>query len=91
MTDVLMILSEQFGLTNSGFSTALYGTSENPDFTVGLDALMNQLKFDPLKGGVPFLNLTGFGGSGKTTLAKKLCWDPEVLGMSASLFSSRLF
>ncbi|XP_028779381.1 uncharacterized protein LOC114735794 [Neltuma alba] len=72
MTDLPMSPSEQSGL--------LYGTPENPDFTVGLDKLLNQLKFDLLKGSDPFLNLTGFGGSGKTTLAKKLCWDPVVLG-----------
>ncbi|KAK4262266.1 hypothetical protein QN277_027848 [Acacia crassicarpa] len=80
ITDVLMILSEQFGPRNYCLGTALYGIPENPEFTVGLDKLLNQLKFDLLKGSEPFLNLTGFGGSGKTTLAQKLCWDPEVLG-----------
>ncbi|KAK4262265.1 hypothetical protein QN277_027847 [Acacia crassicarpa] len=58
---------------------ALYGAPENPDFIVGLDQLLNQLKFDLLNGTKPFLNLIGFGGSGKTTLAKNLCWDPQVL------------
>lgn len=81
MTDVFMILSEQFGPTNYTLRTALYGYPENPVFTVGLERFLNQLKFDLLKGSETFLNLTGFGGSGKTTLAQKICWDPDVLGM----------
>ncbi|KAF7828758.1 putative disease resistance protein [Senna tora] len=80
VTDSLMILSQQFGHINYGMGTALYGAPENPEFTVGLEMLLEQLKIEVLKDGLSFLNLTGFGGSGKTTLAKKLCWEPQVLG-----------
>ncbi|KAI9088925.1 hypothetical protein K1719_029204 [Acacia pycnantha] len=76
---VVRIPIDQSGLSNYGLATALYGTPENPDFVVGLDELLNQLKFELLSGTKPFLNLIGFGGSGKTTLAKKLCRDPQVL------------
>lgn len=94
VTNILEVLLEQFGHVNYGMGTALYGAPENPDFTVGLESLdgpFNELKFELLKDGVSLLNLTGFGGSGKTTLARKLCWDPQVRGKTSCDPSSIIF
>lgn len=58
---------------------------EPPSFTVGFDVPMRELKVRLLQdqvGGTVVLNVTGSGGSGKTTLAKKLCWDDQVKGMN---------
>lgn len=81
ITDCLVILLNQFGNVNYGImGSALYGAPENPEYTVGLEMQLKNLRYEVLKDdGVSFLNLTGFGGSGKTTLAKKLCWDAHVL------------
>ncbi|KAK7359895.1 hypothetical protein VNO77_01862 [Canavalia gladiata] len=57
-----------------------FGVPKNPEFTVGLDALLSKLKMEVLREGVSILVLTGMGGSGKTTLASKLCWDEQVKG-----------
>ncbi|KAI9109415.1 hypothetical protein K1719_019469 [Acacia pycnantha] len=52
-----------------------------PEFTVGLDGpLMKQLKDKLINGDDQVLNLYGFTGSGKTTLAKILCRHPQVKG-----------
>ncbi|WJX89727.1 hypothetical protein P8452_71699 [Trifolium repens] len=51
-----------------------------PDFTVGLDFHLNQLKSWLLSSGVSVCVLIGLGGSGKTTLATLLCWDDQVRG-----------
>jgi len=53
-----------------------------PDFTVGLDVPLHQLKNWVLSSGtgVSVRVLTGLAGSGKTTLATLLCWDDEVRG-----------
>ncbi|BAT75546.1 hypothetical protein VIGAN_01342100 [Vigna angularis var. angularis] len=55
---------------------------EPPAFTVGLDVHLRALKFKLLKnhhvGSV--LTVTGTGGSGESTLAKKFCSDEEVKG-----------
>ncbi|XP_020234476.1 probable disease resistance protein At5g66900 isoform X2 [Cajanus cajan] len=57
-----------------------FGVPENPEFTFGLDGPLSKLKMEVLKEGVSIIVLTGFGGSGKTTLATKLCWDEQVKG-----------
>lgn len=59
-----------------------FGVPEEPEFTVGLDAPLRELKMELLKEGVSIIVLTGLGGSGKTTLVTKLCWDELVIGMS---------
>ncbi|KAJ7951597.1 Disease resistance protein [Quillaja saponaria] len=51
-----------------------------PKFTVGLDGHVEELKRRLLKGGVSVIVLTAAGGLGKSTLAKKLCWDKQVKG-----------
>lgn len=74
----------------------LCGVPEEP-YCVGMDEPLNKLKIKLLKDGVSVLVLTGLPGSGKTTLAKKLCWDPQIKGnFTASnsmplLFSFTLF
>ncbi|KAL2333605.1 hypothetical protein Fmac_014818 [Flemingia macrophylla] len=57
-----------------------YGIPQNPEFTVGLDVLFSKLKMEILGDGMSIHLLTGLGGSGKTTLATKLCLDEEVKG-----------
>ncbi|XP_027153277.1 probable disease resistance protein At5g66900 [Coffea eugenioides] len=49
-----------------------------PEFVVGLDAPLEELKLMLLKDGVSVLVLSAPGGCGKTTLAKMLCHDPQI-------------
>ncbi|CAA2963296.1 Hypothetical predicted protein [Olea europaea subsp. europaea] len=49
-----------------------------PDFVVGYDVQLRELKAMLLKDGVPIVVLSTPGGSGKTTLAKLLCNDDEI-------------
>lgn len=77
---------ETLVLSSSGFTSGgtamrgLCGAPEKPAFTVGLDGALKKTKIELLKGDAPILVLTGLPGSGKTTMAKKLCWDPDVKG-----------
>ncbi|CAK8562365.1 unnamed protein product [Lathyrus sativus] len=57
-----------------------FGVPQNPEFTVGLDLSLINLKMEVLRDGRSTILVTGFGGMGKTTLAAKLCWDAEVKG-----------
>jgi len=57
----------------------LSGAPEKPEF-IGMIRQFNELKDELMKGGSSVLVLTGLGGSGKTTLAKNLCWDPLIKG-----------
>nr|POF20208.1 putative disease resistance protein [Quercus suber] len=52
-----------------------------PDFTVGLDMPMKELKTLLLKEEVQLLLLTAPGGCGKTTLVQMLCQDDQIRGM----------
>ncbi|XP_059623781.1 probable disease resistance protein At5g66900 [Cornus florida] len=51
---------------------------EAPKFTVGLDVPLQELRGRLLEDGAPVVVLSAPGGSGKTTLAKKLCHDVEI-------------
>ncbi|KAL2333610.1 hypothetical protein Fmac_014823 [Flemingia macrophylla] len=57
-----------------------FGVPEKQEFSVGLDVPLSKLKMELLKEGVSTMVLTGLGGSGKTTLVTKLCWDEQVKG-----------
>ncbi|CAJ2670528.1 unnamed protein product [Trifolium pratense] len=56
----------------------LWGAPEEPVCVVGMNEPLNNLKIELIKDGVSVHVLTGFGGSGKTTLVKKLCWDSQI-------------
>lgn len=65
-----------------------------PDFTVGLDVPLHQLKNWVLSSDVSVDSvhvLTGLAGSGKTTLATLLCCDDKVIGnIYNSIYASLL-
>ncbi|CAI9775604.1 unnamed protein product [Fraxinus pennsylvanica] len=52
-----------------------------PDFVVGLDVQLQELKEMLLKDGVPIVVLSGPDGCGKTALAKLLCNDDIIKGI----------
>ncbi|CAJ2635464.1 unnamed protein product [Trifolium pratense] len=85
LREVLEILNkENFEKKLSGSGGPIFkgpfGVPENSEFTVGLDLQLMKLKTELLKDGRSTLLVTGMGGLGKTTLAKKLCWDEQVKG-----------
>ncbi|XP_031275561.1 probable disease resistance protein At5g66890 [Pistacia vera] len=51
-----------------------------PQIAPGLDVQLEELKMDLLKKGMQVIVLSAPGGSGKTTLVKKLCKDDKVKG-----------
>ncbi|KAK7406591.1 hypothetical protein VNO78_08219 [Psophocarpus tetragonolobus] len=55
----------------------LCGAPQEPE-CLGMDEPLAKLRIDLLKPGLSVLVLTGLGGSGKSTMAKKLCWDLQV-------------
>nr|POE89716.1 putative disease resistance protein [Quercus suber] len=58
-----------------------FAVHEPPDFTVGFDMPMKELKTLLLKEEVQLLLLTAPGGCGKTTLVQMLCQDEIIKGM----------
>ena len=82
--EVLELLDiENFQLKLKGVGSPIkcpFGVPENPEFTVALDLPLSKLKMEVIRDGMSTLLLTGLGGSGKTTLATKLCRDEEVKG-----------
>ena len=61
-----------------------FAVREPPDFTVGFDMPMKELKTLLLKEEVTLLVLTAPGGCGKTTLVQMLCQDEIIKGTSLS-------
>ena len=61
-----------------------FAVREPPDFTVGFDMPMKELKTLLLKEEVTLLLLTAPGGCGKTTLVQMLCQDEKIKGTSLS-------
>ncbi|XP_014506475.2 probable disease resistance protein At5g66900 [Vigna radiata var. radiata] len=55
-----------------------FGVPEKPEFCVGLDAPLSKVKMELLNRPKSIIVVTGFGGSGKTTLATLLCWDQQI-------------
>jgi hypothetical protein len=75
---------------NGGGSCAI-PVPELPDFTVGLDVPLKEVKMRLLKEEVSMLLLTAPGGCGKTTLVTMLCRDNEIKGNSFISFSKYYF
>ncbi|KAA8547231.1 hypothetical protein F0562_003905 [Nyssa sinensis] len=71
-----------YGGQNSDLSICVgpCGVPGVPDFIIGMDAPLKELKMQLLKDGVSVVVLSAPGGCGKTTLAKMLCHDDEIIG-----------
>ncbi|KAL2489744.1 putative disease resistance protein [Forsythia ovata] len=77
---ILYVQDSGRSVNSNGFS-GWCGVPGVPDFVVGLDTQLQELKAMLLKDGVPLLVLSAPGGCGKTTLAKLLCNDDEIKGI----------
>ncbi|KAK2372728.1 putative disease resistance protein [Trifolium repens] len=77
---ILKEMSESMPTENDNLGHEIRGWCGAPDEPqcIGMDVPLTKLKLKMMKDGVSVLVLTGLGGSGKTTLAKKLCWDPQI-------------
>ena len=69
-------------------SLNLCSSPDPPDFMVGLDLPLKEVKKRLLKDNVSKIVVSAPGGCGKTTLVRKLCQDPDVKGISSRLFFS---
>ncbi|KAG6666345.1 hypothetical protein CIPAW_01G025100 [Carya illinoinensis] len=80
--EVLRGVSDLCAQTNSAEINGVLpcAVPEPPDFTVGLDVSLKELKMELLKEEVLMLVLTAPGGCGKTTLVKMLCQDEDIKG-----------
>lgn len=70
--------------SNGGNSNWFLGSCDVPglpDFIVGLDGPLKELKMVLLEGEASVVLLSAAGGCGKTTLAKMLCHDDEINGI----------
>ncbi|XP_054776858.1 probable disease resistance protein At5g66900 [Prosopis cineraria] len=76
VTQILQVMSKK---ENSGHKIKCL-PPQNPELVVGMDEPFSSLKMELLKDGTSALGLTGLPGSGKTTLATKLCADDRVKG-----------
>ena len=73
-------VSGQIGFLGSGGCYA----RKPPDFTVGLDVPLREVKELLFKESVVVVST--LRGCGKTTLVQKLCQDPDVKGIQSCLF-----
>ncbi|XP_054822979.1 probable disease resistance protein At5g66900 [Prosopis cineraria] len=78
LKDIMLTFVHNF--SSDTVMKGLCGAPERPKYTVGLDGPLNNTKNGLLNGDEQVLVLTGLPGSGKTTMAKKLCWDPDIKG-----------
>ncbi|XP_045814937.1 probable disease resistance protein At5g66900 [Trifolium pratense] len=69
--------NEILGQFNGNEIRGWCGAPDEPQ-CIGMDEPLSKLKKQLMKGGVSVLVLAGLGGSGKTNIAKKLCWDPQI-------------
>ncbi|KAJ9669988.1 hypothetical protein PVL29_026512 [Vitis rotundifolia] len=83
-TQVLVLLkSNRFSLSNRGVSDNYESlgsceATDPPDFMVGLDVPLKELKRRLFTDGESRIVVSAPGGCGKTTLAKRLCHDQQV-------------
>ncbi|CAI9771606.1 unnamed protein product [Fraxinus pennsylvanica] len=80
MDEIISIRDNDRSVNSNGFS-GWCGVPGVPDFVVGLDVQLQELKAMLLKDGVPIVVLSAPGGCGKTTLSKLLCNDDEIKGI----------
>ncbi|KAK1440718.1 hypothetical protein QVD17_06549 [Tagetes erecta] len=80
----LRILSGVNGLVDRGGSSGFSGCCSVPglpEFTIGLDQHVKELKCNVLKDETRVLAVSAPEGFGKTTLVKKLCHDDHIKGI----------
>jgi hypothetical protein len=79
--EIIMIKENLVGAQIWGLSgNQICGVCGAPGTCVERDNTLNNLKIEMMKDGVSVHVLTGMGGSGKTTLATKLCCDSQIKG-----------
>ncbi|XP_022875447.1 probable disease resistance protein At5g66900 [Olea europaea var. sylvestris] len=80
MDEIISIKDNYRSVNSNGFSGRC-GVPAVPDFVVGLDVQLQELKSMLLRDGVQIVVLSAPGGCGKTTLAKLLCNDDGIKGI----------
>ena len=73
-------IKEPIDMLENGKNGSILNIPKLPNFRVGLEISVHELKKRLLHKDVPLLGVVGMGGSGKTTLATAICNDNEVQG-----------